>query len=153
MWQFSAQANCGIRRCPYRVAGTTKDIDVNVAPMDAAALRKAWPFGQLIETNDEFMANVPVPIAREHGLRGESRITYASVTYPVHLHGLADALRSSWNRALLGALPPITAPQNRYADGMAEYAAARFDERLREDGRANLDPFPTASTGLDRSEP
>ncbi|WP_378943939.1 glycoside hydrolase family 25 protein [Mesorhizobium sp. ANAO-SY3R2] len=158
LWQFSAQANCGISRCPYRVAGTNKDIDVNVAPMDAAALRKAWPFGQLIETNVEFMTNVPVPIAREHGLRGESRITYASVAYPVHLHGLADALKSSWNRAVLGALPPITARANRYTDGMAEYAAARLDERLRNerqraDGRAELDPFSTGSIGLDRAEP
>lgn len=149
LWQFSSQANCGIRRCPYRVAGTPNDIDVNVAPMDAEGLRKAWPFGQLIETTDEFMVNVPVPIARDQGLKGESRITYASVAYPVRLDLLAETLRSSWNKAVLGALPAIKAPDSRYANGMAEYAAAKLDQRLRASSKAEFDPVATASTELD----
>ena len=33
LWQFSAQANCGRLRCPYRVAGTPNDIDVNVTTL------------------------------------------------------------------------------------------------------------------------
>ncbi|CAI2935831.1 Lyzozyme M1 (1,4-beta-N-acetylmuramidase) [Aminobacter niigataensis] len=149
LWQFSAQANCGIRRCPYRVAGTPNDIDVNVAPMDAESLRKVWPFGQLIESTDEFVASVPVPIARENGLRGESRITYASVAYPVRLDLLAEALRSSWNKAVIGAVPAIQAPASRYPHGMAEYIAARLDARLNTGRKAEFDPVSTASTEID----
>lgn len=152
LWQFSAQANCGIRRCPYRVAGTPKDIDVNVAPMDAEGLRKIWPFGQLIEATDELMVNVPVPIARDAGLKGDSRITYASVAYPVRLDLLRTALKSSWNKAILGTQPAIRPPASRYAHGMAEYAAAKLDQRLRTDRRAELDPLSTASTLIDRTE-
>ncbi len=48
LWQFSAGANCGKRRCPYRVAGTLTDIDVNVAPMDAKALKAVWAKGELL---------------------------------------------------------------------------------------------------------
>lgn len=48
LWQFSAAANCNKRRCPYRVKGTFNDIDVNVAPMDRAALAKIWAFGDLV---------------------------------------------------------------------------------------------------------
>lgn len=151
LWQFSAQANCGINRCPYRVAGTPNDIDVNVAPMDADALRKAWPFGHLIEAVDDFMLNVPVPIARENGLKGESRIRYASVAYPVRLDGLAAALRSSWNRAMVGALPAAGTADIRYAEGMAEYAASRRDQILLAavERQAEFDAVSTASTELD----
>ena len=152
LWQFSAQANCGERRCPYRVAGTPNDIDVNVAPMDAEALRKAWPFGQLIETSDVFVASVPVPIARDDGVKGESQIRYASVAYPVRLDLLAQALRSSWNKAVIGTVPAMKAPGSRYAYGMAEYATAKLERRERAlaDRRADLDPVSTASTELDR---
>lgn len=48
LWQFSASANCGKRRCPYRVAGTLSDIDVNVAPGNAEALKAAWAAGTLL---------------------------------------------------------------------------------------------------------
>ena len=48
LWQFSAAANCNKRRCPYRVKGTLSDIDVNVAPMNRAALTKIWAFGDLV---------------------------------------------------------------------------------------------------------
>lgn len=153
LWQFSAQANCGERRCPYRVAGTGNDIDVNVAPMDADALRKAWPFGQLVEATDVFVANVPVPIARDDGVKGESRIRYASVAYPVRLDLLANALRSSWNKAVLGTVPAVKALGSRHAYGMAEYAAVKLERRERAVAyrRADLDPVSTASTELDRA--
>lgn len=150
LWQFSAQANCNTSRCPYRVAGTPNDIDINVAPMDAQSLRAAWPFGELLEAKDEFIAAVPIPIARDDGLKGDSRIRYASVAYPIRLDRLAEALASSWKKAVLGTTPPIQAP--RYAHGMAEYAAAKLDERQRLGRRAELDPVTTASTELDRSE-
>jgi GH25 family lysozyme M1 (1,4-beta-N-acetylmuramidase) len=152
LWQFSAQANCGKSRCPYRVAGTSNDIDVNVAPMDAAGLRKIWPFGQLIESTDDFMVNVPVPIARDDGLKGESRITYASVAYPVRLDLLAKTLRASWDTAILGAVPAIKSPASRYINGMAEFAALRREQLVRVDSRSpQLDPVATASTETDRS--
>lgn len=48
LWQFSAAINCGKRRCPYRVAGTLDDIDVNVAAMSPAALKKVWAQGELL---------------------------------------------------------------------------------------------------------
>lgn len=48
LWQFSSSANCNKRRCPYRVGGTLPDIDVNVAPMDAARLKVEWAKGELL---------------------------------------------------------------------------------------------------------
>jgi GH25 family lysozyme M1 (1,4-beta-N-acetylmuramidase) len=49
LWQFSSMHNCNTRSCPYRVKGAKTDIDVNVAPMDVAELRQAWPFNDLID--------------------------------------------------------------------------------------------------------
>ncbi len=48
LWQFSSAANCSKRRCPYRVAGTLTDIDVNVAAMNAKALKAVWAKGELL---------------------------------------------------------------------------------------------------------
>ncbi|QFI65354.1 glycoside hydrolase family 25 protein [Sinorhizobium alkalisoli] len=48
LWQFSSAHNCGKKRCPYRVPGTRNDIDVNVAAMNAAKLKKIWPHGALL---------------------------------------------------------------------------------------------------------
>lgn len=48
LWQFSSATNCGKRRCPYRVAGTLPDIDVNVAAMNAKALKAVWAKGDLL---------------------------------------------------------------------------------------------------------
>jgi GH25 family lysozyme M1 (1,4-beta-N-acetylmuramidase) len=48
LWQFSAGINCSKRRCPYRVKGALTDIDVNVASMNKAELRKVWAFGSLL---------------------------------------------------------------------------------------------------------
>lgn len=48
LWQFSSAHNCGKKRCPYRVPGTLNDIDVNVAAMSVAALKKIWPHGALL---------------------------------------------------------------------------------------------------------
>ncbi len=79
LWQFSSQANCNDRSCPYRVPGTKNDIDVNVAAMDEDALRKAWPFGELIEAKEMLLASVPVPVSRELALEGEVPLVFASV--------------------------------------------------------------------------
>jgi GH25 family lysozyme M1 (1,4-beta-N-acetylmuramidase) len=48
LWQFSSAANCSERRCPYRLAGTLTDIDVNVAPMTKEALKQVWAQGKLL---------------------------------------------------------------------------------------------------------
>ena len=47
LWQFASAVNCGDDACPYRINGTSKDIDINVADMSVAALKKAWPFDGL----------------------------------------------------------------------------------------------------------
>lgn len=52
LWQFSSQTNCGTKSCPYRVAGTDNDIDVNVADMSVQELQKAWPMDGLVPTKD-----------------------------------------------------------------------------------------------------
>lgn len=86
LWQFSAQANCSKRACPYRVPGTKLDIDVNVAPMSAAELRAAWPFGALVPESEMLVADakpempqVPLPVWREAALTGDAEIVVASV--------------------------------------------------------------------------
>jgi len=79
LWQFASQANCGRRRCPYRVPGTDDDIDVNVAAQDARGLREAWPFGGLIDVPSDLSDSVPVPVARADGLSGAFELIYAPV--------------------------------------------------------------------------
>ena len=48
LWQFSSASNCGGRSCPMRIEGTLDDIDVNTAPMTAAALATVWRQGGLV---------------------------------------------------------------------------------------------------------
>src|SRR5262245_40160018 len=76
LWQFSSQANCDDRACPYRIPGAPNDIDVNVASMNTVELRKAWPFDGLLDAPAEMIAKVPVPITREAGLAGEVVVSY-----------------------------------------------------------------------------
>lgn len=127
LWQFSAQANCGRLRCPYRVPGTPNDIDVNVAPMDMAELRAKWPFGGLIDVPPDYLASVPVPVARADALKGNFAITYASVAAPPTLEELAAVLRTGWQRLRQGLRMPAERPADRYRYGMAEYAATLRD--------------------------
>ena len=47
LWQFASSVNCGGDDCPYRIKGTGKDIDINVANLTPAELKKAWPFDGL----------------------------------------------------------------------------------------------------------
>jgi GH25 family lysozyme M1 (1,4-beta-N-acetylmuramidase) len=79
LWQFSAQANCNERRCPYRVPGTPTDIDVNVASLSADELREAWPFGGLVGASIDMIASVPVPISRQDALNGDVVLQFAEV--------------------------------------------------------------------------
>ena len=82
LWQFSAGANCDARACPYRVPGTSNDIDVNVASMSADELRAQWPFGGLIDQTVDMIASVPLPISREAALLGDVVLQYAEVEHP-----------------------------------------------------------------------
>lgn len=57
LWQFASHINCSKRACPYRVPGTNRDIDVNVAMMSVPELRAAWPFDGLVPASaDPFIA-------------------------------------------------------------------------------------------------
>ena len=89
LWQFSSAINCGKRRCPYRVAGTLNDIDVNVAPVDAKALKAIWAKGELVP---EKPLDKPVLIAS-----GKGRISFGAgvgldMTVTGSVRGLSNAL-------------------------------------------------------------
>jgi GH25 family lysozyme M1 (1,4-beta-N-acetylmuramidase) len=45
IWQFSSEINCSPQpgACPYRVPGTSSDMDINIFNGDKAALTAAWP--------------------------------------------------------------------------------------------------------------
>jgi GH25 family lysozyme M1 (1,4-beta-N-acetylmuramidase) len=124
LWQFSAQANCGPKACPYRVAGAKYDIDVNVAPMDARRLRAAWPFGALLPERGVVVATarVPLPIWREDGLKGEVETAYAAVigegpSLLERAQGWLNASRYTLERAAgsirmaMGKTVPVTLPE------------------------------------------
>lgn len=98
LWQFSSNANCNRRSCPYRVPGTPDDIDVNVASMSAEELRKAWPFGGLLDVPVEMIASVPVPITRQAGLNGDVTLAYASVEKASAAVALAAAFHAGGER-------------------------------------------------------
>jgi GH25 family lysozyme M1 (1,4-beta-N-acetylmuramidase) len=98
LWQFSSQANCGARRCPYRVSGTPTDIDVNVAAMDADALRKAWPLDALADVKQEVIASVPVPLPRQDALDGRKELVWATVDPASDVKLLAAAYSAIGNR-------------------------------------------------------
>jgi GH25 family lysozyme M1 (1,4-beta-N-acetylmuramidase) len=59
LWQFTSQNNCTKSRCPYRPPGTSRDIDVNIADMTVAELKRTWPFGGLVEAVP--LDNLPTP--------------------------------------------------------------------------------------------
>ena len=94
LWQFSSQANCNDRSCPYRVPGTRNDIDVNVASMNAEELRKAWPFSALLDVPAEMIASVPVPVTRQAGLAGNVTLSYAPVEPASAILALAGAFHA-----------------------------------------------------------
>ncbi len=149
LWQFSAQANCGRVRCPYRVAGTPNDIDVNVAPMDATELRTQWPFGGLIDVPADYLASIPVPVSRAAGLAGNVTITYASVATPPTLDELVAVLSVGWARFRDGFSMAVVKTATRPPRGIAEYVAwVRNNQRST--STVDADPINTASTAFDR---
>jgi GH25 family lysozyme M1 (1,4-beta-N-acetylmuramidase) len=76
MWQFAYYGNCRGKKCPYRVPGTDRDIDVSVVDMTPARLRAAWPFGELAEQKIEPF--IPIPMARPAMPLGEPTVLLAS---------------------------------------------------------------------------
>lgn len=117
LWQFSSQANCDARRCPYRVPGTPIDIDVNVAAMDAAALRKAWPLDALADRKQELIANVPLPLPREKALSGGKPVVWATVDPTSDVKLLAAAYAEAGDRYPAGG-PPAGNPARRWAEAL-----------------------------------
>ena len=119
LWQFSAGANCDARACPYRVPGTSNDIDVNVASMSADELRAQWPFGGLIDKTVDMIASVPLPISRKEALLGDVVLQYAEVEHPVAPAAFATMFAGS------GASHPVRVALGRKAEALdpAEYAA------------------------------
>lgn len=150
LWQFATQANCNARRCPYRMPGTPYDIDVNVAAMTAEELRKAWPFGGLIDVPAEMLVSVPVPVARAEGLKGEVRIAYAEVLPLPSFGQLAAAVGEGWQKMRQGwSLAMNGLPMGRYRHGMAEYTIARLEALTQQVAAAappaGVDPISTGS--------
>ncbi len=151
LWQFSAQANCGRRACPYRAPGTPMDIDVNVAPMDAIELRAAWPFGGLVDVPADYLASVPIPVAREKALKGEVTIAYADVAPPPDLDEIVATLGKSWKSFVAGFRLPVATAENPYREGMAEHTIAKAEERrnalVATASPPDVDTIVTGSTG------
>ncbi len=106
LWQFSSLTNCNARHCPYRVSGTPSDIDVNVAPMSAAALRTVWPLGNLADRTQDLLASVPVPQPRQDALSGDAADVWAMVDPQSDIKILAAAYSQAGNR-----YPGRSAPQ------------------------------------------
>ncbi len=157
LWQFSARANCGRLRCPYRVAGTPDDIDVNVVPMDAATLRQQWPFGGLIDVPADYLASVPVPLSREEALAGNATITYADVSTPPTFEEMVAALGSHWSKFLDGfRMPVVRTVPSRPSFGIAQYVAWRRTEQSArgqlDAATANTDPISTGSVNADHGQ-
>lgn len=123
LWQFSAQANCNSRRCPYRAPGTPLDIDVNVAPMSVAELRQQWPFGGLVDAPADLLVSVPVPISRDEALQGNVTLIYAAVTPSPTPTELVAALRQGWSDLRTNwAMAAVQLSSN----AMVRYASARL---------------------------
>ncbi|ESY85015.1 glycoside hydrolase family 25 [Mesorhizobium sp. LNHC220B00] len=157
LWQFSAQANCGRFRCPYRVAGTPDNIDVNVAPTDATTLRQQWPFGGLIDVPSDYLASVPVPLSREAALAGKATLIYADVATPPTFEEMVAVLGSRWSKFRDGfRMPVVKTVPRRPEFGIVQYVAwKRTEQRSPEQldaAFAAADPVSTASTTLDRGQ-
>ncbi|WP_412033591.1 glycoside hydrolase family 25 protein [Mesorhizobium sp. BH1-1-5] len=155
LWQFSAQANCGRFRCPYRVPGTPNDIDVSVAPMSADQLRQEWAFGGLLDVPADYLASIPVPLSREKALAGKVTITYADVATPPTFEEMVAVLGARWEKFRDGFRMPVvkTVPQ-RPGFGIVQYVAwkrsgQRTPEQIDAAFAAAADPVSTASTTLD----
>lgn len=150
LWQFSSQANCSERSCPYRVPGTDTDIDVNVASMDAEDLRKAWPFGGLLDVPVDMIASVPIPIGREAGLAGNVTLAYAPVEKAPAAAALEAALQagSQGNSVFYEAAMVMPEVRRSLFQTVAGYLAGLKDDVLAwfgDEPAMGIDPTVTAT--------
>jgi GH25 family lysozyme M1 (1,4-beta-N-acetylmuramidase) len=150
LWQFSAQANCNAKACPYRIKGAKYDIDVNVATVDADALRKAWPFGGLVDIRADLIASVPVPVERTKAVQGKVETTYAPVTLePGSPQALAFAYLEADNRypqvVMRPAAPPILSAMASAFGAEPALTAETEPEAFRSLSGPEIDPVTTAS--------
>lgn len=111
LWQFASQNNCSKTRCPYRPNGTNRDIDVNIADMTVAELKRAWPFDTLVPAvlpddmpkpgerpalpSDILMASMEPPLVDYSGLRQIPGLLIAAAkglaaTVQASIDGLGD---------------------------------------------------------------
>ncbi|MCO5063248.1 MAG: muramidase [Rhizobiaceae bacterium] len=143
LWQFASQTNCSKRACPYRVKGAGNDIDVNVSTLAPDALRKAWPFGGLVNQRMELVASVPVPFPREKALAGEVEIIFAAV---------ANLPKASENWPQDVAVAAISPPGDTMLGLASAYIGSAIDagqaaiQRLLAGREPAVDPTMTAST-------
>ena len=122
LWQFSAGANCDAKACPYRVPGTSNDIDVNVASMSAEELRAEWPFGGLIDKTVDMIATVPLPISRKDALLGNVVLQYAEVEESTEPAAFASMFPSA------GHALPVMNSASGYAQPLDPLAYAAYAE-------------------------
>jgi GH25 family lysozyme M1 (1,4-beta-N-acetylmuramidase) len=101
LWQFASSVNCGGDDCPYRIKGTAKDIDINVANMNTAELRKAWPFNGLSGEAPQPQTAAASPVVRFISTGKGSAIAAVQA---------AAVLRWSKKSTLAAEPAPINAP-------------------------------------------
>jgi GH25 family lysozyme M1 (1,4-beta-N-acetylmuramidase) len=151
LWQFSAQANCNAKACPYRIKGAKHDIDVNVATVDADTLRTAWPFGGLLGVPVDLIASVPVPVERKKALQGNVETIYAPVALlPGSAPAIAYAYVQAGNRYPEAVRPVATVPKvfAAMASAFASEPALTAEtepEAFRSLFGQDVDPVTTAS--------
>ncbi len=75
LWQFAYGGNCSKKSCPYRVAGTPYDIDVNASTFSVEELRKQWPFDGLVDEKpfDDDTQNETILVRNEVGYPEEEK--------------------------------------------------------------------------------
>jgi GH25 family lysozyme M1 (1,4-beta-N-acetylmuramidase) len=152
LWQFSSQANCNERACPYRVPGTPNDIDVNVASMSAEGLRKAWPFGGLLDVPVEMIASVPVPVARQAGLAGNVTLSYAPVEKANAVLALAAAFHAGGERYPGRYSAPPEGSDSSFLQTIAGYVVALKDRMVAwasDSPPVGIDPTITATVPVE----
>jgi GH25 family lysozyme M1 (1,4-beta-N-acetylmuramidase) len=152
LWQFVARANCDQRSCPYRPPGTPLDIDVNVAAMTPDALRAAWPFGELLGTQADMMASVPVPYPRHAALASDEVVLQfaqvekapgPSAAEPSAFDALLSAGKQPIASSMLGFAP--ASPRPAGDDPLAPFE--KVDARLADDRGGGLSDAVVQPTG------
>ena len=104
----------------------------------------------------DYLASVPVPVAREQALNGDVTIAYADVAPPPDLEEVMTALARQWRLFAAGFHMPVEVAENPYREGMAEYAIARTEARksaLVAQSEPAVDPVVTGSVAEPAERP